>query len=62
MALSFVEHIADGTSNDFAVPFPYISRSHVKVAVGGLDVAFEWNSPGSVELASVPAEGDIVKV
>ena len=62
MAFSFVEHIADGIGKDFAVPFPYISQAHVKVAVNGVDVAFTWNSPGSVELVSLPAKDALVKV
>lgn len=62
MAFSFVEHIADGTSNDFAVPFPYISQSHVKAAVNGVDVTYAWNSPGSIELSELPVEGALVKV
>lgn len=62
MALSFVEHLGDGTNKTFAVPFPYISPEHVKVAIGGVNTAYTWNSNSIVALVAAPAAGAIVKV
>lgn len=62
MALSFVEHVGDGTTGEFAVPFPYISQQHVKASSAGLPVSFEWLSPGVIKIQPAPAADTIVKV
>ena len=62
MALSFVEHLGDGLSNTFAVPFPYIAQDHVRVAVDGSPRAFTWSSPSVVRLAAVPPSKAVVKI
>jgi hypothetical protein len=49
---SYVIYPGDGTQTDFAVPFPYLSKDHVKVYSGGVEVAPTWINTA---LISVPA-------
>lgn len=62
MALSFTEHLGDGTNTTFTVPFPYLDKTHIKVAIGGVNTAFTWTSPGSIEITPAPAAEAVVKV
>lgn len=62
MALSFVEHIADGKTSEFAVPFPYLERAHVKVSIAGQPQAVTWSSGSVVTTATPPAANSIVKI
>lgn len=65
-ALSRVEYIGNGTTQDFVVTFPYISRSHVYVTVNNnlllppLD--YVWTSDNTIRVASIPKSGDVVVI
>jgi len=62
MAFSFVNYTGDGTNRVFNVPFNYISRSHVRATVNGVNRSFTWLSPSSIQLSSAPANGAEVQV
>lgn len=62
MANSYVTYPGDGVQRDFAVPFPYLDRSHVILSVDGASVPFSWFSDTIVRAAAEPASGSIVGV
>lgn len=62
MALSFVEYQGDGITTVFAVPFPYLSQTDVKVAIAGTDTAFTWTSPQTIKISPAPTNGEVVKI
>jgi len=62
MALSRVQYEADGSTDTFSVTFPYISKSDVKVSVGGTRVSFTWPTESAVKLSSMPSAGEIVDI
>jgi len=55
MALSYKDHTGTGSVTAFAVPFPYLSRSHVFVTVDGVAKTFTWLNAGMIEVAPAPA-------
>jgi hypothetical protein len=44
MANSSVRYVASGDTQEFAVTFPFISRTHVTVTVAGSAATFTWNN------------------
>jgi len=62
MSLSYVQYSGDGETTDFSLTFPYISRSHVAVAVDGLPVSFSWVGQSIVRVASAPIEGSVIEI
>lgn len=65
MARSYVEYTASGGSEDLSVsftttttqyPYGYISRSHVKVALDGVDASFTWVNDGTVRVTTVAGQ------
>lgn len=54
--------MADGSQTQFSVPFPYISKSHVKVYVNGSQKTFDWVDDSTVELSSAPTIFSIVEI
>lgn len=55
--LSRVRYSADGSTNQFAVPFGYIERAHVSGFVDGTPAALVWINAGLVEIDGwTPAE------
>lgn len=62
MAFSFVEYPGDGETLTFGVPFPFIDRSHVKVALDGVEVAFDWNSDNVIRLETAPGAESVLKI
>jgi hypothetical protein len=54
------EYPASGT--DYAVPFSYIDRTHVKVEVNGNPVAFSFLTGSTVRLGLTPSGGSLVVV
>jgi len=62
MALSYVQYVGDGTTETFAVPFPYLSRSHVNVTVDLEPVSFSWDDPYTVRVSPAPGAGSVVEV
>ena len=64
MANSKVTYTADGTTQVFAVTFPFISRSHVSITVNGSAATFTWNSDSEINITSptiVSADKVIIK-
>ena len=52
-----------GEGNEFVVPFPYLSQSHVKLYVNGVeDTGKTWPSDGTVRASVAITAGDIVVV
>ena len=63
MAYSNIQYTGDGSNRIFSVPFPYISRNHVVVTVGGVPTAdYTWLTTSSIETASAPAAGVSVDI
>jgi len=61
MALSYVQYEGNGTQQSFAIPFPYLDKSHIEVRVA-LDVtAYTWDDPGTIRIAPAPAPGAVVE-
>lgn len=55
------EQVVGGNKN-FSVPFSYLSRDHIKVAVDGIEVEFRWLNDTTVTLTEAPPQGAIVDV
>lgn len=63
MALARVQYEQKEPGNkNFTVPFPYISRDHIKVSVDGVDVPFSWLNDSTVQLDTAPPLGAIIDV
>lgn len=62
MSLSFVQYAGNGSTATFAVPFDYLSKTHVGVKVDGVPVAFTWDNANTVRTFTAPAEGSVVEV
>ncbi len=45
-------YTADGSTQSFAVTFPFISRSHVSVTVNGASATFTWVNDGQITVTS----------
>jgi len=45
-------YTADGSTQSFAVTFPFISRSHVTVTVNGASATFTWVNDGQITISS----------
>ena len=57
MANSKVQYTADGSTQTFAVTFPFISRSHVSVEVDGSAATFTWNNDSQIYISSPTLSG-----
>ena len=57
MANSKVQYTADGSTQAFAVTFPFISRNHVSVEVDGVAATFTWNNDSQVYISSPTLSG-----
>lgn len=60
-----IVHAADGVNDTFTVPFPYLHRSHVRVTLDDVlqvnPTDFTWATAGSIQFASVPSAGGVVR-
>jgi hypothetical protein len=54
---SFVQYTGNGALRQYAVPFPYLERSHVIATLGGVEQPFVWVNAQLIELATAPANG-----
>lgn len=54
---SFVQYTGNGALRQYAVPFPYLERSHVFVTLNGVEQPFTWVNAQLIELATAPANG-----
>ena len=57
MANSKVQYTADGSTQSFAVTFPFISQSHVSVEVDGSAATFTWNNDTQITISSPTLSG-----
>lgn len=62
MANSYVTYTGDGSTDTYAVPFKYISETHVYVKVDGTLVSFTWQTDGTIKLDTAPGSGATVRV
>ena len=62
MPLTYNQYTGNGSTKQYTLSFPYISKDHVFVRVGGENVAFTWLNDTTVVLASAPASGAKVMV
>ncbi len=60
MANSKVQYTADGSTQSFAVTFPFISRTHVNVKVDGVSSTFTWDSDSQITISSPSLSGSEV--
>ena len=60
--LSFVVYSGDGGTGPFAVPFPYLDRTHVAVKVDGVAATFTWLTDASIALDVAAPGGSAVEV
>eukprot|EP01037_Dinobryon_pediforme_P028687 gene28687-32057_t len=54
MAYSYVNYTGDGTTNQYAITFPYISQAHVFLFVAGVSVPFTWINAGLIQATTTP--------
>jgi hypothetical protein len=66
MANSYQQYVADGATQNFSVPFPYIAQAHVVVkrnqTLLEVDVGYSWLNSGTIRLTDLPASGDVIEV
>lgn len=61
MALSYVQYEGNGTQQTFAIPFPYLDKSHIEVRVN-LDVhPYTWDDPNTIRITPAPAPGAVIE-
>lgn len=62
MALASVVYPTDGVTNQFHVPFFYISKTHVHVYINDVEVGFSWFNDTTIQFAAAPSAGLLVKI
>ena len=63
MALSYVTYTANGSTQQFDLTFSYIAQSHIKVYVDNVeDNSFTWINSSRIQTASMPSNGQVVKI
>lgn len=62
MALSFIQVEGNGSTREFAVPFPYIAKDHVKATVNTVQTSFTWLNPNLIQFALAPPLGAVVEI
>jgi hypothetical protein len=64
MARSVVTYVADGSTDEFDVTFPYISRNHVSIKVNNTDQVLppRWVSDSRIKLSFLPPNGSVVEI
>jgi hypothetical protein len=63
MAYSFVVYTGNGVTQQYAVTFPFLERSHVAVTVNGVQsTAFTWVSDSLIRFNVAPANGSTIRV
>jgi hypothetical protein len=56
-------YTADGTTQEFPVSFPFISRTHISVTVAGVEADFSFNNDSQISIASPTINaGDMVVI
>jgi microcystin-dependent protein len=63
MPLSYVQYIADGVTDTFNIPFPYISQTHLFVKINGVDDPdITFPTASTVKTSLIPENGVIVEI
>jgi hypothetical protein len=62
VAYSYVRYTGNGTTTNYAFPFPYLNQSHIFVRVNGSLVSFTFLNSSTVQLTTAPAAGTTVEV
>ena len=62
MTDSIVKYVADGTTSEFAITFPYISRADVTVLVSGTAAAHTYINDTSITLTTTPTDQQLVTI
>ena len=63
MSTPYVAYVATAGQRDFDVPFPFISRAHVKVRVNGAQVTpFSWPAAARLRLPFAATGGEAVEI
>lgn len=62
MPNSYVDYGGDGTSTDFTIPFPFLSRSHVVTLVNGIAATVFWLTNGTIRLSAPLAVGSTLRI
>ena len=62
MPYSYVQYVANGSTNSFNVPFGYLDKLHVAGSVDGGVQTLTWLTGSSVAFPSPPANGTIVDI
>lgn len=64
MNLSYVRYVADGTTDEFDVPFPFVNRTHIRVIIDGNPpvLPLRWAGESRIKIADRIAPGSIVEI
>lgn len=63
MSYSIAEYTGNGATQQYAVPFPYISTAHISAFVDGVeDTTFTWVNTSLIQLTAIPAAGAPVRI
>lgn len=63
MANSFVSYTASGATDQFAVSFDYLLKTHVSITVDGVaDTTFTWPDASTVQLSATPDADAVVLI
>lgn len=57
-----VTYVGDGVTNQFGVPFPFLSTSAVNVEVDGVVVTPTFVAPSTVQVSPAPADGATITI
>lgn len=60
--MTYTRHLGDGVTQNYTIPFPYLSRNHVTATVDNAAWPFEWISSNTVRFATPPPEGTLVDI
>jgi hypothetical protein len=63
---SFINYTGNGSLADYAIPFPYLYKTHVKVYVQGIlktvNLHYSFSSSSVIHFASAPLDGEIITI
>jgi hypothetical protein len=62
VAYSYVRYTGNGTTTNYAFPFPYLSQSHVKVRVDNVLTEFTFLNSNTVDITPAPEADSRVEI
>ena len=62
MAYSYTTYTGDGSAKTFGIPFPYLHKDHISLAVNSEAVAWEYLNAQTISCATAPPVGAIVRI